>query len=146
MFFVIPHCFFNMAKKQNSSYQNRFPPKAGSKCSHSQQYKSIIKELDFPMYKTTFWTYSTFVRLFGLFGFNIWTYSTLKSDSHLPKKNLFISMMALQKWWKMFLLHFKSSFHSQDTKFYVLTFRPFGKNSLIRKIRLISKFIMSQPG
>ena len=86
--------FLSWQKKQTSSYQNRFPPKAGTKCSRFQHHKSIIKELDFPIYKTTFWTYSTFVRLFGLFGFNLWTYSTLKSDSHLPKKYIY-----LFQWW-----------------------------------------------
>ena len=29
--------------------------------------------------------------------------TVLKSDFHLPKKILFSSMIALQKWWKMFL-------------------------------------------
>ena len=35
-----PHCSFLMAKKQTSSYQNRFPPKAGTECI-SSQHKTI---------------------------------------------------------------------------------------------------------
>ena len=38
----------------------------------------------------------------------------LKSDPHLPKNfSLFVSMIANQKWWKIFLFHLNSSFHSQ---------------------------------
>ena len=47
---------------------------------------------------------------------------------------------------KAFEFHLKSSFCSQDIEVYVLNFWSFRKNGLIRKIRLISKFMMSQPG
>ena len=41
--------------------------------------------------------------------------SALKSDSHLPKIVLLFPLLkSLQNWWKMFLFHLKSSFHSQD--------------------------------
>ena len=44
---------------------------------------------------------------------------------------------------KCFLFHLKSSFCSQDVKIFVLTFWSCRKNDLIRKIRLISKFMTS---
>ena len=47
---------------------------------------------------------------------------------------------------KCFLRQVKSSFRSQDIYVFVLTFRVCGKNGLVRKIRLISKFMTSQPG
>ena len=64
----------------------------------------------------------------------------LNSDSHLlKKKKLFASVVALQK---CFLFHLKSSFRSQDIKIFVLTFwGACRKNSLMRKIRSISKFM-----
>ena len=46
---------------------------------------------------------------------------------------------------KWFSFHFKNFFHSQDIYIFVLTFWSYIKNDLIRKIRLISKFITSQP-
>ena len=42
--------------------------------------------------------------------------------------------------------HVKSSFRSKIIKFLVSTFWSCRKNGLIRKIRLISKFMTSQPG
>ena len=51
---------------------------------------------------------------------------SLKSDCHLP--------------------HLKSSFRSQDISVFVTTFWSCRKNGLIRKIRLTSKFMASQPG
>ena len=47
---------------------------------------------------------------------------------------------------KCFWFHLKSSFRSQDIYFFILTFWSCRKNGLIRKIRLISKFMTSQPG
>ena len=47
---------------------------------------------------------------------------------------------------KCFLFHLKSSFHSQDILIFLLTFFSCRKNDLMRKIRLISKFLTSQPG
>ena len=46
----------------------------------------------------------------------------------------------------MHFFHLKSSFHSEDIYFFVLTFWSCRKNSLARKIRLVSKFILSEPG
>ena len=45
-----------------------------------------------------------------------------------------------------FLRQVKSSFRSQDIKVFVLTFWACGKNGLVRKIRLVSEFMASQPG
>ena len=68
----------------------------------------------------------------------------LKADSHLSKKLCYLL------YWKpfkddeiCFLFHLKSSFRSQH---FVMTFWSCRKNSLIRKIRLTSKFMTSQPG
>ena len=47
---------------------------------------------------------------------------------------------------KCFLAHLKSYFRSQDIYIFVLTFWSCRKNDLIRKIRLISKFMTWQPG
>ena len=47
---------------------------------------------------------------------------------------------------KCFLFCFKSSFRSQDILVFVTTFRSCRKNDLIRKIRLTSRFMTSQPG
>ena len=47
---------------------------------------------------------------------------------------------------KCFLFHLKSSFCSQDNYIFVLTFWSCSRNGLIRKIRLISKFLTLQPG
>ena len=43
------------------------------------------------------------------------------------------------------LFHLKSSFHSQDIYIFVLTFWSCRKNSLIRNIMFISKFMTLQP-
>ena len=70
----------------------------------------------------------------------------LKLDSHLPNKLLFASMTAFKNDEKCFLFHLKSSFRSQDIQTFVLTLWLCRKKGLIRKIRLILKFMMSQPG
>ena len=71
----------------------------------------------------------------------------LKSDSHLPpKKNLFASMIAFKNDEKCFLFHLKALFVLTIFKFLSLSFWLSRKNDLIRKIRLISKFMTSQPG
>ena len=46
----------------------------------------------------------------------------------------------------MFLFYFESSFDSRDTEKFILTSWTSKKNSFVTKIKLISKFIMSQPG
>ena len=46
---------------------------------------------------------------------------------------------------KSFSFHFKSSFRSQDIEVFLMTFCACKKNGLIRKIRLISTFMTSQP-
>ena len=45
-----------------------------------------------------------------------------------------------------FLFHLKRSFRSQDVYVFVMIFWSCRKNRLIRKIRLTSKFMTSQPG
>ena len=40
----------------------------------------------------------------------------------------------------------KISFSSQDIEIFIMTFWSYRKNGLIRKIRLIPKFVTSQPG
>ena len=70
-----------------------------------------------------------------------------KSDPHLPKTFVLFARFSdshLPK--KCFLFHLKSSFRSQDIKVFVTTFWAFRKNDLIKKIRLTSKFMTSQPG
>ena len=47
---------------------------------------------------------------------------------------------------KCFLFQLKSLFRSQDILVFVTTFWSCRKNGLIRKIRLTSKFMTSQPG
>ena len=71
----------------------------------------------------------------------------LKSDSHLPKKkNVLICLIESPlKIMKNAKFHLKSSFCSQDIYIFVKTFWSCRKNGLIRKIRLTSKFMTSQP-
>ena len=45
-----------------------------------------------------------------------------------------------------FLFHLKTFYRFQDTYFFALTFRSYRKNSLIRKIRLILRLMVPQPG
>ena len=72
----------------------------------------------------------------------------VKSDSHLPKRIfLFASMIITFKNDEIsFLCHLKIYCSSQDIEMIELTFWPCRKNGLIRKIRLISKIVTSQPG
>ena len=67
----------------------------------------------------------------------------LKSESHLKKIALFASMKTNEK---CFLFYLKNSFYSQDISVFVLNIWSFRKNILIRNIRLILKFMTSQPG
>ena len=46
----------------------------------------------------------------------------------------------------MLLFHLKSTFRSQDIQVFVTTFCSCRKDGLIRKTRLTSKFMTSQPG
>ena len=65
----------------------------------------------------------------------------LKSDPHLPEKKIIcFNDSLLQVMENTFYFLFKSSFCSQDL------FGHVQKNGLIRKIRLLSKFITLQPG
>ena len=59
---------------------------------------------------------------------------------------LFASMIALQKWWKMIFISSLKLFWFSRYSNFCLDFLGIYKNSLIRKIRLISKFMTSQPG
>ena len=72
----------------------------------------------------------------------------IKWDTHLPKTVSFASRKAFlisydEKW---IFFHLKNSFSSQDIQLFVLTFCLCRKKCLIRKIRLISKFMTSHPG
>ena len=72
----------------------------------------------------------------------------LKSDSLTFQKKFFCYLLDWKPFKndeKLFLLHLKSSFLSQDISVFVATFWSCRKNDLIRKIRLTSKFRMSQP-
>ena len=72
---------------------------------------------------------------------------SLKSDSHLPKKMFYFRQRKpFKSDQKCFLFHLESSFCSQDVSIFVMTFWSGRKSGLIRKIRLISKFMTSQPG
>ena len=71
----------------------------------------------------------------------------LKSDSHLPKNlGYLLDWKPFKNYEKCFLFRLKSFFRSQDIKVFVTTFWSCRKNSLIRTIKLTSKFMMSQPG
>ena len=72
----------------------------------------------------------------------------LKLDSHLPKKILSIcfneSPLKMMKNDFYFILN--AFFILKIFKFFVVKFWSCRRNGLIRKIRLISKFVTSQPG
>ena len=70
----------------------------------------------------------------------------LKSASHLLKKFVLFGWKPFKNDEIFFLFHIKSFFCSRDIYVFVTTFRSCTKNSLIRKIRLISKFMTSKPG
>ena len=81
-----------------------------------------------------------------LTGFCVKDVNKLREDSHLPKKIIHLLQWQLFKNdEKCFLFHVKSSFRSQDILIFVITFWACRKNDLIWRIRLISKFITSQP-
>ena len=77
----------------------------------------------------------------------------LKLDSHLPpprtkkkKKILWFNDSPSKMIKNVFLFHLKSFFRSQDTLTFILSFWTCKKNDVIRKIKLISEFMTSQPG
>ena len=70
----------------------------------------------------------------------------LKLDSHLPKKILLICFNESPLKMMKNAFHLKSTFHSQDILIFALTFWSCRRNGLIRKIKLISKHLMSQLG
>ena len=64
------------------------------------------------------------------------------------KKNFFcfiISWKPFKNDGKCILFHLKSSFHSQCISVFDMTFCSCRKNGLVRKIRLVSKFMASEP-
>ena len=78
-------------------------------------------------------------------------YYGLKSGSHLPKKFICVTESPLKMDEKCFLFHLESPFRSfvrfdRFVEIFVLTFWSNRKNGLIRKIRVISNFMTSQPG
>ena len=68
------------------------------------------------------------------------------TEMHFFSVSFFGNRKRLKNNEKCFLFQLKSSFRSQDIQMFVLTFWSCGKNGLIRKIRLISKFMVLQPG
>ena len=76
---------------------------------------------------------------------------TLSWRRPLSYRNQFIDLLYKSMDWfldNISLRHerVKSSFRSQDIQIFVLTFWSCRTNGLIRKIRLISKFLTLQPG
>ena len=69
-----------------------------------------------------------------------------KSDSQLPKKIICFIESPLNRIKKCFLFHLKSSLRFQDIYVFIMTSWSTRKNALIKKTRLISKFMTSQPG
>ena len=66
-----------------------------------------------------------------------------------PSKKIHLYLLQLKPFKndeKCFLFHLKSSSRSLDIQIFVLTFWLCRRNGLIRKTRLISKFLTSQPG
>ena len=71
----------------------------------------------------------------------------LNSNSHLRKEIvLLVSMKPFKNDEKCFLFNLRSSVCSHDISVFVLTFWSCRKNGLIRKIRLILKFMSSKLG
>ena len=84
----------------------------------------------------------------GFFGTCL--YLVLKSDYHLPK-NCFICFpespfKTIKNVFYYTLNAFYCTLCSQNIQIFVLTFWSRGRNSLIRKIKLISKSMTSRPG
>ena len=61
------------------------------------------------------------------------------------KKYYFLYWKSFTTNGKCFLFYLKSSFHSEDISVFVTTFWSCRENGLIRRIRLTSKFMASQP-
>ena len=71
----------------------------------------------------------------------------LKLDPHLLKKLFYLlQWKPFKNYKKHFLFRLKSFFHSQYNWIFIFTFWSCRKNGLIRKIRLISKFVTRQSG
>ena len=70
----------------------------------------------------------------------------LKSDSHSCRNIFFICFNEGPLKMMKNAFHFKSSFRPQDISIFVVNFWLYRKNGFMRKIRLISQSMMSQPG
>ena len=70
----------------------------------------------------------------------------LKSDSHSCRNIFFICFNEGPLKMMKNAFHFKSSFRPQDISIFVVNFWLYWKNGFMRKIRLISQSMMSQPG
>ena len=70
----------------------------------------------------------------------------LKPDCHSCRNIYFICFNEGPLKMMKNAFHFKSSFGSQDISIFVLNFWLYRKNGFIRKIRLISQSMISQPG
>ena len=102
-----------------------------------------------PVLVTTFDDFNSFLWVFiKVTGFNyIWIKNiTLKLDSHLSKLFYLLQQKPFKNDEKFVLFNLKSSFRSQDIQIFVLNVRSCRKGNLIKKIRLVSKFVTWQPG
>ena len=79
------------------------------------------------------------------YNYNLKTVSPKNSALTFQKNILYTLINPFKNDEKYFLFHYKSSFCSQDLKFYLI-FWLCRKNRLIRAIWLISKFMTSKPG
>ena len=75
-----------------------------------------------------------------------WSWTLTFQKKFLFFFNLLASMIALQKWWKMLFISSQKLFLFSRYLIFVLTFWAWRKSCLIRRAKLISKFMTSQPG
>ena len=106
---------------------------------------SVMKELNVSLKFTHEWLKSHKVFKNNETGwFENWNFKVGPSPS---KKNCYLlDWKPFENDEKCFLIHLKSSFRSQDTSVFITTFWSCRKNGLIRKTRLASKLMTSQPG
>ena len=106
-----------------------------------QRSENRMNEADSPV--LCYFRYVSYLQVFDQNG-ELLRFNLKVGLSPSKKKILFASMTALQKWWKnAFYFILKALFVLKIFKFLSWACT---KNGLIRKIRLISKFIASQHG
>ena len=118
-----------------------------------QSYASLHVLSQYAKIKKLSWSYSSFFN--GLWLLILITVPVamkkyknfIKVGLSPSKNNLYLlQWKAFKNAEKCFLFHLKSFSRSHDIYFFLLTFWSCRQDALIRKIRLISKFITSQPG